>query len=69
MSSSPTDPLAPLVKFLTSVHENLTRSVWLRVFDHPVADNPESVVIPDERDASNEAEAYQLQKRANQMAI
>ena len=58
--SSPTDTLAPLATFLTSVSQTLTRSVWLRVFDNPVSDNPDCVVVPDVKKASNDAELYKL---------
>ena len=65
--SSPTDTLAPLATFLTSVSQTLTRSVWLRVFDNPVSDNPDCVVVPDVKKASNDAELYKLQQRATAM--
>ena len=52
MSCSPTDVLAPLAKFLVKVNQTLTSSVWLRVFDNPVSDNPESVGTSPPRGAS-----------------
>ena len=61
------DSLEPLAKFLISINENLPRSVWLRVFDNPASDEPDSVVVPDVREASNEAEAFELQHQNSDM--
>ena len=50
------DTRAPLDRSLIYIGRTLTRSVWLQLFDHPMFDDPEMVVIPDVGKARNDAE-------------
>ncbi len=60
MSVFPTGTTAPLASFLVSINKALTRSVWLRVFDNPVTDDPKKVQIPDARKPANDIKAIEL---------